>query len=66
MRWKARGKNRSVSPRTLHRCDLKTFKTRAHLLSYATRYPGALAANFLNTVRFKAGKGEISETHHLR
>ena len=43
-------RSRSVSPRAVRSLNVLKFKTRADLLSFSQRYPGALAAQFIAAV----------------
>ena len=60
------GKSKRVSPEDLARSDIKKFKKRTDLLTFAMSYPGALTAHFSNAVRVAMTHGAISKTKQLR
>ena len=66
LRWRARGKNREVTPQELHELETQRFKHRGALLSYAARHPGALAASFLAEVHRRCGLGAVRQSKDLR
>jgi len=66
--WKHKGRDRSVSPRTLAAIETEKMKSRAALLIFAQRFPGALTAHFINAMRLKlhGSAGLIRRTKDLR
>ena len=66
MAWRRKGKNSRVTYANFARVDTMKFKRRAELLAFADKHPGVLAAHFLNGVRHKQGRGNVTETKDLR
>jgi hypothetical protein len=64
--WRRKGKNSRVTYANFARVDTMKFKRRAELLAFADKHPGVLAAHFLNGVRHKQGRGNVTETKDLR
>ena len=64
--WRRKGKNSRVTYANFARVDTMKFKRRADLLAFADKHPGVLAAHFLNGVRHKQGRGNVTETKDLR
>ena len=66
IRWRARGRDRSVDPRELRELEAKKFKARGELLSFAARKPGALSGYFLSVVHQRLSHGPVRRTASLR
>ena len=66
MKWKHRGKDRTVSPRKLHAIAKEPFKRRCDLLAFASKHPGALTASFLSGLHLAMMKGQVNRTKQLR
>ena len=66
IRWRARGRDRSVDPRELRELEAKKFKARGELLSFAARKPGALRGYFLSAVHQRLSHGPVRRTASLR
>ena len=65
LRWNPKGRNKRLKPETLSRLDREKFKVRSALLTFAHRYPGALAAHFLAGVRTKT-RGAAGVMQHSK
>ena len=66
MAWRRKGKNSRVGFANFACVDTLKSKLRAELLAFADKHPGVLAAHFLNSVRRKQVRGNVTETKDLR
>jgi hypothetical protein len=65
--WKdTKGKGKKVKPESLQAMEALKFKKRGDLLSFAAVKRGALAAQFLTSVRCKLQRGSITRESDLR
>ena len=67
MTWrpKKKGRNRSVSPKSLRKLDSYKFKARSELLGFAASHPGALSGHFLAMIHEKLAKGSVAKERQL-
>ena len=63
--WKAKGKDRSISPREVRGLEEK-LRARGELLTFAAKHPGALSGFFLAMVHEKLSRGRVCRTGDLR
>lgn len=66
VRWRHKGHNRPVDPRSLSKLETVRFKRRGELLAYAATHPGALTGGFLAAVHQRCGLGAVRESKQLR
>ena len=66
LRWDDRSRNRSISPGAIRKLQVLKFKTRADLVAFSQKHPGALGAQFLIAVREKLMRGHPTHTKQLR